>query len=69
MRVPRYERRQHLPRIDWASAGSGVVERSSSVRARERSFVHWETVEEDVGLCPGKVSQVKRIGREGCYCC
>ena len=67
MRVPRDERRQHLPRFDWASAGSGVGERSSSVRAREGSFVDWETVEEDVGLCPGKVSEARSGGREGCH--
>jgi len=57
MPVPCNERRQHLPRFGRDITGSGVGERSSSVRAREKPFVHRETVENDVGLYPGKVSQ------------
>jgi len=59
MHLPGNERRQHLPRFDWASSGSGVGERSTSVCTRERPLVHWETIQDDVGLCPGEVSHVR----------
>ena len=60
MHLPGNERRQHFPPFIWASSGSGLAERSSSVRSRNKPFVHWETIQDDVGLRPGQVSQTRR---------
>ena len=63
LHLPGNERRQHFPPFIWASSGSGLVERSSSVRTRNKPFVHWETIQDDAGLHPCQVSEARTGNR------